>query len=294
MKWYTRSCERPRKRSASEALPASVANWYFLSIRTHGSSCRRRATSSLRRVSSFAAWGAWRRAAVQTSRDTTLCSRVDGLFCTMLITFFFPGLMLFTDNSNGSLSNEGARDHPSIHRSRGVPGAGLNLFRDSGPGLADGAHLAAGGAAAVEDSSAVALKTGHRNAGGHVELFEDFTRVRIYAAKLAFLGFQCAVPELAVDPGNARDESIRFDGAEDGAGPGVNLVNLAGAVLSNPERPLGPRQARVATVCGRGDGGDDLPRARIDLLDPGVGDLPQVFAIEGSAGLGGDGDLANH
>ena len=35
-----RCCERPRKRSASEALPSSVSNRYSLSIRTHGSSCR--------------------------------------------------------------------------------------------------------------------------------------------------------------------------------------------------------------------------------------------------------------
>src|SRR5207302_2979943 len=39
-----RSCERPRKRSASEALPSSVSKRYCLSIRTHGSSCRRRAS----------------------------------------------------------------------------------------------------------------------------------------------------------------------------------------------------------------------------------------------------------
>src|SRR6478752_2277455 len=42
------SCERPPKRSASEALPSSVSKRYALSMRTHGSSCRRRASSSLR------------------------------------------------------------------------------------------------------------------------------------------------------------------------------------------------------------------------------------------------------
>src|SRR5438093_10371750 len=36
-----RSCDRPRNRSASEALPSSVSNLYCLSIRTQGSSCRR-------------------------------------------------------------------------------------------------------------------------------------------------------------------------------------------------------------------------------------------------------------
>src|SRR5437763_12789359 len=48
-----RSCEWPRKRSASEALPSSVSKRYCLSIRTHGSSCRCRVISSLRRVSLF-------------------------------------------------------------------------------------------------------------------------------------------------------------------------------------------------------------------------------------------------
>src|SRR5919198_4721613 len=73
MKWYTRSCERPRKRSASEAPPSSVSNRYCLSIRTHGSSCRRRASSSLRRVSSFSAASSSSRAASHSSRVPVLC-----------------------------------------------------------------------------------------------------------------------------------------------------------------------------------------------------------------------------
>src|SRR6184192_3389515 len=68
-----RSCERPRKRSASEALPSSVSNRYFLSIRTHGSSCRRRARSSLRRVSSFSASSSSSRAASHSLRVPVLC-----------------------------------------------------------------------------------------------------------------------------------------------------------------------------------------------------------------------------
>src|SRR6266576_494220 len=68
-----RSCERPRKRSASEALPSSVSNRYCLSIRTHGSSCRRRASSSLCRVSSFSALSSSSRAASHCSRVPVLC-----------------------------------------------------------------------------------------------------------------------------------------------------------------------------------------------------------------------------
>src|SRR4029450_3416286 len=73
MKGYTRSCERPRERSASEALPPSVSNRYALSIRTHGSSCRRRASSSLRRVSSFSALSSSSRAASHSSRVPVTC-----------------------------------------------------------------------------------------------------------------------------------------------------------------------------------------------------------------------------
>src|SRR5438445_7122248 len=68
-----RSCERPRKRSASEALPLSVSNRYSLSIRTHGSSCRRRASSSLRRVSSFSASSSSSRAASHSLRVPVMC-----------------------------------------------------------------------------------------------------------------------------------------------------------------------------------------------------------------------------
>src|SRR5205809_344142 len=68
-----RSCERPRKRSASEALPSSVSNRYSLSIRTHGSSCLRRASSSLRRVSSFSASSSSSRAASHYLRVPVMC-----------------------------------------------------------------------------------------------------------------------------------------------------------------------------------------------------------------------------
>src|SRR5437773_9819699 len=76
-----RSCERPRKRSASEALPSSVSNSYFLSIRTHGSSCRRRASSSLRCVSSFSAFSSSSRAASHCSRVPVLCLVIALLPC---------------------------------------------------------------------------------------------------------------------------------------------------------------------------------------------------------------------
>src|SRR6266849_8639063 len=68
-----RSCERPRKRSASEALPSSVSNRYAFSMRTHGSSCRRRASSSPRRVCSFSALSSSIRAASHSFRVPVMC-----------------------------------------------------------------------------------------------------------------------------------------------------------------------------------------------------------------------------
>src|SRR6266545_481397 len=65
--------DRPPKRSVNEALPSSVSNGYSLSIRTHGSSCRRRASSSLRRVSSFSASSSSRRAVNHSLRVPVLC-----------------------------------------------------------------------------------------------------------------------------------------------------------------------------------------------------------------------------
>jgi hypothetical protein len=66
------------------------------------------------------------------------------------------------------------------------------------------------------------------------------------------------------------------------------------ARYSPTQRPLGPGQARVAAVGRRRDRGDDLARARIDLLDPAIGELPQVSAVEGGAALGDHRELADH
>jgi hypothetical protein len=44
---------RPANRSRSDCSPSSVSKTYSLPMRTHGNCCRRRASSSLRRVSSL-------------------------------------------------------------------------------------------------------------------------------------------------------------------------------------------------------------------------------------------------
>src|SRR5438445_5167056 len=98
-----RSCERPLKRSASEALPSSVSNRYSLSIRTHGSSCRRCASSSLRRVSSFSASSSSSRAASHSLRVPVMCFVI-----ALLLPSIRPDGRWSWDTFNAGCRNDGS------------------------------------------------------------------------------------------------------------------------------------------------------------------------------------------
>ena len=100
------------------------------------------------------------------------------------------------------------------------------------------------------------------------------------------------MPELAVDPGDAGDEAVGLDGAQNRPGLGIDLMDLALPILPDPERPFGPGEPGVAAAAGRGDGGEHAAGLRIDLLDAILGDLKQVLAVEGRSGMGGDIDRA--
>ena len=100
------------------------------------------------------------------------------------------------------------------------------------------------------------------------------------------------MPELAVDPGDAGDEAVGLDGAEDRAGLGIDLMDLAVAVLPDPECPFGPGQPGVAAAAGRGNGGEHAAGRRIDLLDAILGDLKQMRAVERRPGMRGHIDRA--
>src|ERR1700682_1894817 len=78
------SCERPLKRSARDSVPSSVSKLYSLSIRTQGSSCRRRASSSPRRVSAFSSSSSSSRAVSHCSRVPILWSFIVSLFSLWL------------------------------------------------------------------------------------------------------------------------------------------------------------------------------------------------------------------
>src|SRR5436309_1680498 len=103
-----RSCERPLKRSASEALPSSVSNLYCLSIRTHGSSCRRRASSSLRRVSSFSALSS-------SSRAASHCSRVPVVWLVIALGSLFLSMSLWCGEGSGATYYTNDRSAGPVH-----------------------------------------------------------------------------------------------------------------------------------------------------------------------------------
>src|SRR5262245_57463756 len=99
----------------------------------------------------------------------------------------------------------------------------------------DGADLAAASSAGVEKVGAIGLQPADPDASRHLQPLEHRTTVRVDAADLAFVGLPRRMPELAIDPGNTGDEAVRLDGAPDGARLGVDLVDLALAVLPHPQ-----------------------------------------------------------
>src|SRR6478672_2390405 len=153
---------------------------------------------------------------------------------------------------------------------------------------AHGANLAGVAAAAEEPVAAVGLEARQARAGGQFEALQDLAVSRIDPAQFALVGFPGAVPEFAVDPGDAGDEAIGLDGAKDRAGFGIDLMDLAVAVLPDPEGPFGPGQPGVAAAAGRGDGGEHAAGRWIDLLDAILGDLKQMFAVECRPGMRGN------
>ena len=96
------------------------------------------------------------------------------------------------------------------------------------------------------------------------------------------------MPHLAIDPSDAGDEAVGFDGAKDRSSFRVDPVNLPFPILAHPERAFGPGQSRVPAAAGRRDCGEHAPSLRIDLVDAALGDLEQMLAVERSARMSGD------
>ena len=76
-------------------------------------------------------------------------------------------------------------------------------------------------------------------------------------------------------------------------GLGIDLVDLPVPVLAHPERAFGPGKSGIAAFARRRDGGEHLAGLRIDLLDAILGDLEQMFAVEGGSGMCSDIDRPN-
>src|SRR5580692_8975993 len=147
---------------------------------------------------------------------------------------------------------------------------------------------------AEEPVASVGLESRNVHSGRHLETLQDRSGAWIDPPQVALVALPRAVPKISIDPGDPGDEAIGFDGAQDRAGLRVDLVDLAISILSYPERPLRPGEPRVAAAAGRWDRGDHVTGFRIDLLNAILGELKQVLAVEGRAGMSGDIERAQH
>src|SRR6185503_9030061 len=169
---------------------------------------------------------------------------------------------------------------------RRISSAERRLLRVA-PGPADRPDLPAPSASAEELLAAVGLEPRDEHSGRHLQGLQHFPRSGIDPSQVALVAFPGAVPELAVDPGDTRDEAVGLDRAENRSGLGIDLIDLAVPILSDPERSLGPREPRVTARAGRRDRGEHAAGRWIDLLDAILGDLVQVLAIERGSGMRG-------
>lgn len=95
------------------------------------------------------------------------------------------------------------------------------------------------------------------------------------------------MPEFAVDPGDAGNETVGLDGTKDCPGFGINLMDFPVAVLPDPQCAFGPCETRV-TAGRRWDRGEYAAGRRIDFVDLIFGDLEQMLVVEGGTGVPGE------
>jgi len=154
------------------------------------------------------------------------------------------------------------------------------LGRGASLGSADGSHLSAASASAEEPVAAIGLEPRHTHSRRHLELLEDLSGSRIDPPHVALVAFPSAVPKLAVDPCDAGNDAVGFDGAKNGSRFGIDLMDLPASVLPHPERPFRPCEPRVTAATRRRDRREHTACRRIDLLNAILGDLIQVLAVE--------------
>ena len=120
----------------------------------------------------------------------------------------------------------------------------FRLGRRASLGTADGSHLPAASASAEEPIAAIGLEPRHAHARRHLEFLQDLSRSRIDPPHVALVAFPSAVPEFAVDPGDAGNDAVGFDRAKNGSRFGIDLMDLPASVLPHPQRALPPTRAR--------------------------------------------------
>src|SRR5512132_1165846 len=140
----------------------------------------------------------------------------------------------------------------------------LRIGHRTSLGSADGSHFPAISASAEESIAAIGLETRYRRSGRHNELFENFSGLRIDAPQFALVALPGAVPQLAVDPGDAGYEAIGFDRPKDRSRLRIDLMDLLVPILPDPERAFGPCEPRVTTAPGRRDRREHTAGPRID------------------------------
>src|SRR5436190_23309035 len=102
-------------------------------------------------------------------------------------------------------------------------------------GFPHGSHYSAGTAAAEEEIAAIGFKARYANALWHLDQLQHFSRLRIDPAEIAFLLLPGTVPELLTNPSDAGHEAVRIDGAKDLPALRIDLMDLAVAMLPDPE-----------------------------------------------------------
>jgi len=134
----------------------------------------------------------------------------------------------------------------------------------------------------------IGLKSGNVHPSRHLNSLKNLSGSRIYLPQITFITFPGGVPQLSIHPRNSSNEAVGFDGAKDRACLGIDLVDLPCPILPNPESAFSPRKSRVTAVAGRRDGGENLTRLWINLLNAILSDLEQMPAIEGRSGMPSD------
>src|SRR4029079_1863383 len=100
--------------------------------------------------------------------------------------------------------------------------------------------------------------------------------------------------EVSVNRGDTGDERIGLYRAKRFSGVRIDLMDLPLAIVSDPERAFGPREARVGSAAGCRNRREHATGFGVDLLDAILGNLKQVLAVESRPRVRGDVNRAMH